>query len=185
MGGLGGVGGIGASAGWGGPGSEGVGYGQAGAGLGGFGYGGTGYGNTGGFGLGSAAGAMGAAGVGGLGYGGAEGIGTGGLGDTGGYAGFGGIYGQTLYMVGAEGQFYLNNITLGGAVSYGDTSDGYDYTAWDGRINGSYFVTPNFAVNLSQRFIINPTKEINFEPWGIAGLNRGRSETGIRFSYQF
>jgi hypothetical protein len=48
-----------------------------------------------------------------------------------------------------------------------------------------YFVTPNFAVNLSQRFIINPTKEINFEPWGIAGLNRGRSETGIRFSYQF
>jgi hypothetical protein len=48
-----------------------------------------------------------------------------------------------------------------------------------------YFVTPNFAINLSQRFIINPTKEINFEPWGIAGLNRGRSETGIRFSYQF
>ena len=44
---------------------------------------------------------------------------------------------------------------------------------------------PNFAVNLSQRFIINPTKEINFEPWGIGGLNRGRSETGIRFSYQF
>ncbi|MCC6848073.1 MAG: hypothetical protein IT294_06185 [Deltaproteobacteria bacterium] len=48
-----------------------------------------------------------------------------------------------------------------------------------------YFVTPNFAVNLSQRFIINPTREINFEPWGIAGLNRGRSETGIRFTYQF
>ncbi len=48
-----------------------------------------------------------------------------------------------------------------------------------------YFVTPNFAVNLSQRFIINPTREINFEPWGIGGLNRGRSETGIRFSYQF
>lgn len=48
-----------------------------------------------------------------------------------------------------------------------------------------YFVTPNFAVNLSQRFIINPTKEINFEPWGLAGLNRGRSETGIRFTYQF
>ena len=43
-------------------------------------------------------------------------------------------------------------------------------------------MTPNFAVNLSQRFIINPTKEINFEPWGIGGLNRGRSETGIRFS---
>src|SRR6266404_3638723 len=48
-----------------------------------------------------------------------------------------------------------------------------------------YFVTPNFAVNLAQRFIINPTKEINFEPWGLGGLNRGRSETGLRFSYQF
>jgi hypothetical protein len=48
-----------------------------------------------------------------------------------------------------------------------------------------YFVTPNFAVNLSQRFIINPKKELNFEPWGLGGLNGGRSETGIRCSYQF
>jgi hypothetical protein len=48
-----------------------------------------------------------------------------------------------------------------------------------------YFLTPNFAVNLSQRFIINPTKEINFEPWGLGGLNRGRSETGLRLTYQF
>jgi hypothetical protein len=48
-----------------------------------------------------------------------------------------------------------------------------------------YFVTPNFAVNLAQRFIINPTKEINFEPWGLGGLNRGRSETGLRLTYQF
>jgi hypothetical protein len=48
-----------------------------------------------------------------------------------------------------------------------------------------YFVTPNFGVNLAQRFIINPTREINFEPWGLGGLNRGRSETGVRFTYQF
>src|SRR6185369_2758338 len=39
-----------------------------------------------------------------------------------------------------------------------------------------YFLTPNFAVNLAQRFLINPTKELNFEPWGLGGLNRGRSE---------
>jgi hypothetical protein len=65
----------------------------------------------------------------------------------GGYAGFGGIYSQTLYMVGAEGQMYFGNMTLGGAVSYGDTSDGYDYTAWDARINGAYFVNPNFELN--------------------------------------
>lgn len=48
-----------------------------------------------------------------------------------------------------------------------------------------YFVTPNFAVNLAQRFIINPTRQVNFEPWGLGGLNRGRSETGVRFTYQF
>ncbi len=48
-----------------------------------------------------------------------------------------------------------------------------------------WFVTPNFAVNLSQRYIINPRRRVNFEPWGLGGLNRGRSETGIRFSYQF
>jgi len=48
-----------------------------------------------------------------------------------------------------------------------------------------YFVTPNFAVNLSQRYIINPRKRVNFEPWGLGGLNRGRSETGLRLTYQF
>ena len=48
-----------------------------------------------------------------------------------------------------------------------------------------YFVTPNFAVNIAQRFLIDPTRQVNFEPWGLGGLNRGRSETGLRFSYQF
>jgi Protein of unknown function (DUF1302) len=48
-----------------------------------------------------------------------------------------------------------------------------------------YFITPNFAVNLAQRYLINPTKEVNFEPWGLGGLNAGRSETGLRFTYQF
>jgi hypothetical protein len=52
-----------------------------------------------------------------------------------------------------------------------------------------WFMTPNFAVNVAQRFIINPVRgtgtNINFEPWGLGGLNGGRSETGIRFSYQF
>lgn len=65
----------------------------------------------------------------------------------GGYAGFGGIYSQTLYMAGVEGQFYLPNATIGGTVSYGATSDAYDYTSWDARVNGSYFFTPQFAAN--------------------------------------
>src|SRR5207244_9237236 len=48
-----------------------------------------------------------------------------------------------------------------------------------------YFVTPNVAVNLAQRFLINPTKELNFEPWGLGGLNSGRSETELKITYQF
>jgi len=48
-----------------------------------------------------------------------------------------------------------------------------------------YFVTPNVAINLAQRFLINPTKELNFEPWGLGGLNGGRSETELKFTYQF
>ena len=48
-----------------------------------------------------------------------------------------------------------------------------------------WFVTPNVAVNLAQRFIVNPKRELNFEPWGLGGLNAGRSETALRFVYQF
>lgn len=65
----------------------------------------------------------------------------------GGYAGFGSAYGQTIYMVGLEGQLYMPNVTVDGALQWGDMSDGYDYTAWDARVSGSYFVNDNFAVN--------------------------------------
>jgi hypothetical protein len=48
-----------------------------------------------------------------------------------------------------------------------------------------WFVTPNLAVNLAQRFLINPKKELNFEPWALGGLNGGRSETALKLTYQF
>ena len=48
-----------------------------------------------------------------------------------------------------------------------------------------YFVTNNFIVNLSQRYFINTTNAPVFESWGVAGVNRGRSETGLRLTYQF
>ena len=48
-----------------------------------------------------------------------------------------------------------------------------------------WWVTPNFGVNVAQRYIINPMREINFEPWGLGGLNRGRSESSLRLTYQF
>lgn len=48
-----------------------------------------------------------------------------------------------------------------------------------------YAVTPNFTANLAQRYFINTTSDTVYEPWGIGGFNRGRSETQIRFTLQF
>jgi hypothetical protein len=52
-----------------------------------------------------------------------------------------------------------------------------------------YFVTPTIAVNLSQRYFLNPTGDSPQQPifatWGLTGLNRGRSETALRLTYNF
>jgi len=48
-----------------------------------------------------------------------------------------------------------------------------------------YFVTNNIIVNLSQRYFINTVNHPVYESWGVAGINRGRSETGLRLTYQF
>ena len=48
-----------------------------------------------------------------------------------------------------------------------------------------YFVTNDFIVNLSQRYFVNTTSAPVYESWGVGGINRGRSETGIRVTYQF
>jgi hypothetical protein len=48
-----------------------------------------------------------------------------------------------------------------------------------------YFITNNLILNLSQRYFINTTSQPVFETWGVAGTNRGRSETGLRLTYQF
>ena len=48
-----------------------------------------------------------------------------------------------------------------------------------------YFLTNNLIVNLSQKYFINTTSAPVYESWGVAGINRGRSETGLRLTYQF
>ncbi len=47
-----------------------------------------------------------------------------------------------------------------------------------------YFVTPNFAVNLSQRFFAHIGSR-PFDPWLLSASGAGRSETGLRLTYQF
>jgi hypothetical protein len=51
--------------------------------------------------------------------------------------------------------------------------------------SAEYRVMPGLAAELSQRLLINPSHEVNFEPWALAGLNRGRSEIGLRLRYDF
>lgn len=48
-----------------------------------------------------------------------------------------------------------------------------------------YYVTPDFIVNVAQKYYINTTEAPVYETWGVAGVNRGRSETQLRFTYQF
>ncbi len=50
-----------------------------------------------------------------------------------------------------------------------------------------YVVRDDFVVNLAQRYFITPRGYGTpiFETWGVGGLNRGRTETSLRLTYQF
>jgi hypothetical protein len=50
-----------------------------------------------------------------------------------------------------------------------------------------YYITPEIALNLAQRYFVTPKGHSSpiFETWGLAGLNRDRSETSVRLTYQF
>jgi hypothetical protein len=50
-----------------------------------------------------------------------------------------------------------------------------------------YYVTPDIALNLAQRYFVQPhgNSEPIFDPWGFSSLSRGRSETSVRLSYNF
>jgi hypothetical protein len=48
-----------------------------------------------------------------------------------------------------------------------------------------YYVTNNIIVNLGQRYFINTVSHPVYESWGVGGINRGRSETTLRVTYQF
>jgi hypothetical protein len=50
-----------------------------------------------------------------------------------------------------------------------------------------YLVRDDFAVNLAQRYFITPRGHHTpiFDGWGLASMSTGRSETSLRFTYQF
>lgn len=65
---------------------------------------------------------------------------------VGGFAGGQGIVDETLWSFGAQGQAYLDKMTLTGAVAY-ETVDGVDVDAWTVGGDAAYFITPAFRVN--------------------------------------
>lgn len=48
-----------------------------------------------------------------------------------------------------------------------------------------WFVTDSLTANVGQRYFINTTSQPVYESWGLAGTNRGRSETQFRLTYRF
>lgn len=48
-----------------------------------------------------------------------------------------------------------------------------------------WFIRPNLIANIGQKYFVNTTDRPVFETWGVAGSNRGRSETQVRLTYQF
>jgi len=54
-------------------------------------------------------------------------------------------------------------------------------------LNLQWVVTPNFIVDISERMFIPGQSDVQkgvFDPW-LLGTQRGRTETGVRFTYQF
>jgi len=48
-----------------------------------------------------------------------------------------------------------------------------------------YYLTNNLILNLGQRYFINTVSHPVYESWGVGGINRGRSETSLKITYQF
>ncbi len=48
-----------------------------------------------------------------------------------------------------------------------------------------YYYSNDIIFQFSQKYFINTTDRPVFEGWGVGGINRGRSETGVRLTYQF
>jgi hypothetical protein len=94
---------------------------------------------------------------------------------VGAFVGFQNWYGEGGKLIGLEGRTAFDNISLQGSVAY--TSFRYygDYSAWDARVAGSYFMQPNWAVNAS---IVGT--------WISPGGNHiNMTEYGIGTEYQF
>ncbi len=69
--------------------------------------------------------------------------------DVGGFVGILNYYGDGGRLIGGEARTDFGNISLQGSTAYWEFDQFADYSGWDARVAGSYFVNPNFAINAS------------------------------------
>lgn len=84
---------------------------------------------------------------------------------VGGFAGGQQVADETLWSFGAEGQAYLDKMTLTGTVAY-DTIDGVDIDAWTVGADAAYFITPAFRVNGGLNWSTIDGGGDNVDTWG-------------------
>lgn len=84
---------------------------------------------------------------------------------VGGFAGGQQIGDGTLWSFGAEGQAYLDKMTLTGTLAY-ETIDGVDIDAWTVGGDAAYFITPAFRVNGGLNWTTIDGGGDNVDTWG-------------------
>jgi hypothetical protein len=69
--------------------------------------------------------------------------------DVGGWIGLLNWYDDAATMVGVEGRTSFDNFSVQGSIGYAHFNSYNDYSAYDIRVAGSYFINPNWAVRAS------------------------------------
>jgi hypothetical protein len=67
----------------------------------------------------------------------------------GGWAGWSHTKGADLFGLGLEGQATMGSATIYGSAGYGHVNSTLDQSLWTGRLEGRYFVTENFSLNVN------------------------------------
>ena len=67
----------------------------------------------------------------------------------GGWAGWSHTKGADLFGLGLEGQANMGSATIYGSAGYGHVNSTLDQNLWTGRLEGRYFITENFFLNVN------------------------------------
>lgn len=101
---------------------------------------------------------------------------TGGTWDFGGWAGLLNYYDNSGLTIGGETRTSFGDFSLQGSVGYATFDQYYDYSSWDGHVDGAYFFSPNMAVTAGLTY-----NAINYD----GGNDDTQTEWSLGGAYQF